>query len=119
MPTHGTLRRSSKHNSIQSHSANRSNPNKVIGKTETTEEIWIDGIEHLEKAATVNQIANNARKNEFSSSFHTSLPFVYQNNNNIKHQNTNDPHKKSSAQFEKHTIGKYGTYVESDDKITI
>ena len=56
----------------------------MIGPTTTTEEIWIDGIDHLEKVPIVNQITNDSvNKDSSSSGVRASLPFGLENNNNI------------------------------------
>ena len=56
----------------------------MIGPTTTTEEIWIDGIDHLKKVPIANHITNDSvNKDSSSSGVRASLPFSFENNNNI------------------------------------
>ena len=102
----GTLRRSSKNNSIQSNKANRPIPNIIVGPTDTTEEIWIDGIDHLENNLETNQIGNQPAKKDSSNDFHASLPFILENNNNIKPQGKISQHVEWLDTAQNCTIGK-------------
>ena len=89
LPKEGTIRRTSKHNSIQFNESERPIQSKIIGPTSMTEEIWIDGIEHLENPSVVNSCGNNSGKKDSSATFNTSLPFIVENNSTIKPQSTN------------------------------
>ena len=82
LPKEGTLRRSSKHNSIQSNKANRPIPTIIVGPTDTTEEIWIDGIDQLDNSPATKSKGNQPGNKDSSSNFHASLPFILENNNN-------------------------------------
>ena len=66
LPKEGTIRRTSKHNSIQYDVTERQIKSKIIGPTSMTEEIWIDGIEHLENPLVVTSCGNNPGKKDSS-----------------------------------------------------
>ena len=89
----------------------------MIGPTTTTEEIWIDGIDHLEKAPIVNQINNDsANKDSTPSGVRASLPFVFENNNNIRQKGTLDHPINPSDQPSSHIIGNNYSYVKNKKK---
>ena len=102
---------------MQSFVANRSIPNKMVGQTTTTEEIWIDGIDHLEKAPIVNQITNDPlNKDSTSSGVRASLPFGFENNINISQKNTLNHAINPSDRPNSHIIGNNHSYVQNDRK---
>ena len=88
----GTLRRSSKHNSIQSNKANRPIPTIIVGPTDTTEEIWIDGIDQFDNSPATKSKGNQLGNKDSSCNFHAAVPFILENNNNIKPQGINSQH---------------------------
>ena len=78
----------------------------MIGPTTTTEEIWIDGIDHLGKAPVVNPITNDSANKDFSSyGVRASLPFVFENNNNKSQKGTFDHPINQPDQPNSHIIG--------------
>ena len=71
-----------------------------------TEEIWIDGIEHLESSVAVNSTSNNSGKKDYLATFNTSMPFIPENNNTNQLQSPNLPNLLCSDVNQNYTTGK-------------